>query len=143
MKAINQCLNQQLTVFYNKTTELKQINNTMQQFLPSSLKNYCYLAAIINGRMIINLNEISLATELRYFLPELRDKLRKEANLFQITKIDIRIAEQQKINNTPNNKLNLSKNVYNTIMDASLNSNYKPLQAAWEKMANNIKHPEK
>ncbi len=139
MKSINQCLNPQLSNLYSKIIQLKQLTTTMNQFLPNTLKNHCHITSFINGRMSIALNEVALATELRYFLPDLRDRLRKQANLFQLTSIDVCIIKHELIPiKTSHTIRQIPITAYSAIISTSEHTKYLPLKNALEKLANRI-----
>ncbi|GGI88641.1 DUF721 domain-containing protein [Legionella impletisoli] len=92
IRSINRCLNSKLQEICNHALKLESINQMVKTYLPASMKDHCYVGNFKNGCLKLILTEPIWGSELRYSLPELRDTLRREAGLFQLTSIKLEIA---------------------------------------------------
>lgn len=81
MQKINQCINPKLASLCQKAIFLDALNELIQQYLPAHLKAHCHVGSFSNNCLKL-MAKPAWSTELRYLLPELRDKLRTEAGLF-------------------------------------------------------------
>ncbi len=86
-KKIINCLNENLVNIYKQTIKREGIEKMVNSHLPDHLKDKVSVASFNNGCLVIKPNNTSHATELRYLLPELRSKLRKEKGLYGLTNI--------------------------------------------------------
>lgn len=131
IRPINHCLNAQLLDLCQRTIQLDDLNCKIKANLPTPLHNYCQVAAFNHGCLLITATNAAWATELRYCLPELRDKLRT-AGLYQLTSIKIALADfdpQQPQKKTPN-KTTLSAAARTSIRSAGELCSYQPLRDA-------------
>lgn len=82
------------------------------------------------------------ATQLRYILPELRDRLRKEAGLYQLSsiKVTVNTPSFQQEEHIQLHKNALSERAKATIVHESQQCTYEPLQKALLRLAD---HEEK
>jgi len=92
MYHINQCINPRLASLCKKAIELESIHVKLIQYLPENLRDYFSVASFNNGSLVLNTTDPVWGTQLRYHLPELRDKLRKEEKLYQLVSIKIKIV---------------------------------------------------
>lgn len=136
MRQINQCLNQQLSTILSQALKLEAYEQHLLVFLPEALKSCCKLAGFKQGRLVIGIDNPALASELRFFLPELRDKLRSEAGFYQLSGIDIKVlSEPLAIKLNPVRKRPpLSDNARQEILKASQETQHEPLKRAWERL---------
>lgn len=139
MRRINSYLNKQLAIICENAMQLEGLNILIKNYLPERFSEYCKVASFNRGCLILSTANAGFATELRYLVPELRDKLRKDAGLYQLTTIKISIDENQlperieKI--TPPNLL--SDGARSIIRTASEECVYEPLKKALEDLAGN------
>lgn len=143
MRKIQQCFTPELTKILHHVSNLEQINNLVQAFLPPSLQPYCYISQFVNGRLKIAVRDISVATELRFFLPTLRDLLRQKAGLVQLTSITIDpivdTAQNQTKQRVKKKDLTLSKAALDALVLAADIEDYEPLKQALKKLGSNKK----
>jgi hypothetical protein len=138
MRKIHDCFDKQLSAIYKQLLEVEQLNQLVKQFLPKSLQAHCQVTHFNQGRLNISVSEVALATELRFFLPTLRDLLRQKAGLYRLTSLNISIVNA----NTPSKPqvvkktIDLSKAAHDAINEASKMGDYEPLQKAWENLIN-------
>ena len=133
MRKIKDCFNKQLATIYQQILQLDELTKLIDQFLPSSLKGHCEVTQFNQGRMNIGINEVALATELRFFLPTLRDLLRQKAGLYQLVSINISINPQmQQSKPLVKSHLGLSGAAQIAIAEASKLSEFEPLRKAWK-----------
>lgn len=94
LKPINRCLNKQLLDICQRAAQLDELNSKVKAYLPTDLVEHCTVASFTRGTLILSTAHASWATELRYVIPELRDKLRKEAGFYQLVSIKIAVTEK-------------------------------------------------
>jgi len=136
MRRINRCLNTRIIEICKNTALLEELNTHIQTFLPINLKDHCHVGSFNKGCLLIVVSNAEWASQLRYFVPELRDKLRTEAKIYQLTSIKITIAtinslELTKVKISPS----LSDSARSTIINSLDNCNYLPLKKALLKLA--------
>ncbi|WP_131782674.1 DUF721 domain-containing protein [Legionella gresilensis] len=132
MRPINRCLNKQLADICQQVIQLDKLNSLLKPLLPSHLQEFCQIGSFNKGSLLINLTNATWATELRYYLPTLRDKLRKEAGLYQLMNIKIQLIS---VDNTKETKRlakeqQLSLQARNIIREVGDLCTYKPLKQA-------------
>lgn len=138
MRSINRCLNPQLLEICQRAIQLDELNSKLKHYLAPPLSEHCQVGNFSKGCLLITTTNSAWATELRYSLPVLRDRLRKEAGLYQLTSIKIHIADiSQQIDSKPSNKKALSAIARDTIKEAGELCNYPPLQNALYELAEN------
>ncbi|CEK11890.1 DUF721 domain-containing protein [Legionella hackeliae] len=138
MRRINRCLNSQLMEICLNSMELEGLNTLIKSYLPPHIANYCNIGSFVRGSLTLAVSNAAWATELRYNLPELRDRLRKEAGLYQLTGIKLIIEDTKNVlPPTKSSKtLALTMNSRSVIHCASEQCNYEPLKEALQKLAN-------
>lgn len=94
MRPVKNYFNNQIANICTRVLELESLNAKISTLLPDALKNHCQAASFNQGVLILTITNPNLATELRFLKSELRDRLRKEAGLYQLTAIDIKIIEK-------------------------------------------------
>ncbi len=144
MRRINRYLNTRIIEICKNTALLEDLNKHLQNFLPLDLKAHCHVGSFNKGCLLIVTSNAEWASQLRYFVPELRDKLRIEAHIYQLTSIKITIAliksaELTKSKISPS----LSSSARSTIIGSLENCNYLPLKEALLKLASIDIKPEK
>ncbi|MGC1183421.1 DciA family protein [Legionella sp.] len=137
MRPINRCFNKQLAELCQRSVQLEELSKKLEQLLPAELAGTCNVGSFNKGCLILTTTEAAWASQLRYAIPELRDKLRKEAGMYQLSSIKIAVVEsvitykpimQQK-------KHHLSDKAKETIINESQQCKYEPLQKAWLHLA--------
>ncbi|HGF1459987.1 TPA: DciA family protein [Legionella pneumophila] len=132
MKSISQCLNKQLSTICQHSMQLEELSLKISAFLPSHFISKCQVGSFNKGCLALTTTNAAFASEIRYLLPELRDKLRKEAGLYQLSSIKITIiAPSSQIENPAQKKsLTLSEKAKATIISESQHCTYEPLKKA-------------
>ena len=87
-KAIN-CINSNLVNIYQKSIDVDQLSNKVLPLLPKHLQSYVTIASFEKGTLVLAYKNSSIANELRYLVPELRDTLRQKAQMHQLTQIKL------------------------------------------------------
>ena len=132
MRAISHCLNKQLADICQRSVQLEELSNKLAQFLPSELVQQCHVGSYNKGCLILMTTNAVWASQLRYALPELRDKLRTEAKMYQLSSIKVSITTPKTPYEKPaqSKRHLLSEKAKATIISESRHCNYKPLQKA-------------
>ncbi|KTD28006.1 MULTISPECIES: DUF721 domain-containing protein [Legionella] len=129
VRSINRCLNDQLRGICQRIIQLDELNHKIKALLSSPLRDNCQVGSFNKGCLLLTTSN-TWATELRYSLPDLRDKLRK-AGLYQLTAIKIAIIDNdQSIACEKDKKILLSSSAKDSIRTASELCSYPPLKAA-------------
>lgn len=131
MRHIKQCFNTTLAKFVEQAEHLDNLNQVVKQHLPSSLQDHCRVASFYLGCLILTVTDAVWLTELRYLVPELRDNLRRNAGLYQLSSIKISVAttevhQPQK----KKQKINLSSQARYHIQEIANSCEYPPLKQA-------------
>lgn len=136
MRRINRCLNNQLLEICQRTIQLEELNLKLHHFLPEALREHCHVGSFTKGCLLLSISDAAWASQLRYSLPELRDKLRSEAGLYQLTSIKVSVAnkETHKVSK-PLAKANISTKARETILMSSEQCDYLPLKEALQRLA--------
>ena len=136
MRRINRCLNTQLLDICQRTVQLEELNSKLLGYLPQVLQEHCHVGSFNRGCLVIVVSDSVWASQLRYSIPELRDKLRGEAGIYQLSSIKVAIASTEKIHSTkrPPSAL-LSSKAREVIIASGEQCNYLPLKKALQKLA--------
>ncbi len=131
IRTINCCLTSQLLDIYQQAMQLDRLNSMVRENLSSPLADNCQVGSFNKGCLVLTTANAAWATELRYNLSELRDKLRT-AGLYQLTAIKIAVTdyEEGKIANKERTKAQLSLSARDNIRRIGELCTYPPLQAA-------------
>lgn len=132
MRSISRCLNKQLTDICQRSVQLEELSDKLIQLLPPELAGECKVGSFNKGCLILVTTNAGWASQLRYAIPELRDKLRKDAGMYQLTSIKIAVAEPVIHYEKPKQikKTELSDKARATIISESQHCSYEPLQRA-------------
>ncbi|MCL9684787.1 DUF721 domain-containing protein [Legionella maioricensis] len=132
MRAISRCLNKQLADLCQRSVQLEELSNKVTQLLPANLASVCHVGSFNKGCLILTTTNAAWASQLRYAIPELRDRLRKEAGMYQLSSIKVNISESaapyQKTAQPKSHEL--SEKAKATIISESEHCTYQPLQKA-------------
>jgi len=136
VRRINQYLNPRLVDICQRAVKIEELNSKLYSYLPSSLKEHCQVGSFNGGCLVIVTKDVVWAAELRYCLPELRDTLRKEAGIYQLTSIKIAVAipETSYSSKTRNRTSSLSAKARETIISCGDQCRYEPLKLALQKL---------
>lgn len=131
MRRINRCLNTRLIEICKRAIQLDELNEKLQAFLPHELQAHCQVGSFNRGCLIIIVDNATWASQLRYLLPDLRDKMRK-AGIYQLSSIKC-VVTTSNLNATIPDKHRghtLSNHARFTILAASEQCSYPPLKNA-------------
>lgn len=116
--------------------QLDKLQDLIQQLLPEHLRSHVRVGNMKNGQLLLICDDTSWTTELKFLLPELRDRLREEYQLYQLSglraKAEMPIASVKKKKHSPK-KLNAT--VQNTILNSANLLEPGPLRDAMQKLA--------
>lgn len=132
MRSISRCLNKQLADLCQRSVQLEELTNKIKLILPEALANECQVASFNKGCLLLTTADAAWALQIRYAIPELRDKLRKEAGMYQLSSIKVIVIEPQIQYEKPRHpqKHGLSKKAKAIIISESQSCTYEPLQKA-------------
>ena len=133
MRPIKQCINKQLADICRHSLQLEELSNKVQQLLPAEFAAHCHVGSFNKGCLLLTTTNAAWASQLRYAIPELRDRLRKEAQMYQLLSIKIAVVAppaQQIVTKSPAKVNSLSDKAKNTIISESQQCNYQPLKKA-------------
>jgi hypothetical protein len=94
MNHISRCLNSKLIEICNRATQLEELNRKLVDYFPEELRGRYRVSSFTNGCLVLVTHDQVWATQLRYFIPELRDKLRSHAGIYQLASIKINIDNE-------------------------------------------------
>lgn len=141
MRVIRKCLNKQLADICQRSVQLEELANKIKHLLPEILAKECHVGSFSKGCLVLTTNNAAWASQLRYAVPELRDQLRKEAGMYQLSSIKVTVIEpvihHEKA--TQAKKHILSEKAKATIISESQHCSYEPLQKALLHLADNDK----
>jgi len=116
--------------------QLDKLQDLIQHLLPEHLRSHVRVGNMKNGQLLLICDDTSWTTELKFLLPELRDRLREEYQLYQLSglriKAEMPIVSVKKKKNPPK-KLNAT--VRNTILNSANLLESGPLRDAMQKLA--------
>ncbi len=132
MRSISRCLNKQLVDLCQRSMQLEELSKKVTQLLPPELANECQVGSFNKGCLVLSTTNAAWASQLRYAIPELRDKLRKEAGMYQLSSIKVNVIEPIINYDKPTKEMinPLSDKAKATIISESQNCTYQPLKNA-------------
>lgn len=140
MRSISRCLNKQLLDLCQRSMQLEELSNKVAQLLPDNLANSCKVGSFSKGCLVLTTSNAAWASQLRYAIPDLRDKLRKDAGMYQLSSIKIQIVEQSADYEKPvPSPHTLTDKAKATIISESEQCTYQPLRKALLHLANGEK----
>jgi hypothetical protein len=71
--------------------KFEELSAIVTQYIPPDLQAYCQVGSLRAGILILITPDPVWATQLRYMAPELRERLRTEAKLYQIITVQIKV----------------------------------------------------
>lgn len=138
MRRINRCLNTRLIDICKRTVQLENLSSKLLSFLPVNLQTHCQVGSFSGGCLVIVADDPVWALELRYMLPDLRDKLRIDAGIYQLTSIKLTLAVETKTSSTKKIARQpslLSANARQAIIAGGDQCSYQPLKNALLELA--------
>lgn len=132
MLPVSRCLNKQLAELCKRSIQLESLSDKVAQLLPAELAAVCAVGSYTKGCLILTTQDAVWASQLRYALPELRDRLRKEAGMYQLTSVKVMVQVSEVRSATKNNTQApaLSEKAKATIISESQQCTYQPLKKA-------------
>ncbi len=101
VRQVNHCLNTTLKKICEHALRLEALNESVLTYLPDTLQPHCKVASFSKGNLTISVSTPNYATELRFAIPQLREKLRREGQLYQLSSIKITVTESYDIKSKP------------------------------------------
>ncbi|TAL64274.1 MAG: DUF721 domain-containing protein [Legionella sp.] len=132
MRSISRCLNKQLAEICERSVQLEELSDKITHLLPPNLAAMCKVGSFAKGCLVLTTTDAVWASQLRYAIPELRDKLRSEAGMYQLSSIKINVIEptidynKTKTTSGPS----LTTKAKETIIRESQQCSYEPLKEA-------------
>ena len=132
MRHITRYMNPKLIEICQRAIKLEELSTKLHDYLPEALRDHCQVGSFNNGCLILITNDPVWASQLRYILPELRDRLRSEAGIYQLGSIKITVATDELAVHRPKQakKCNLSSKAREVIMSGTEQCDYPPLKKA-------------
>ncbi|MFI4963108.1 MAG: DciA family protein [Legionellales bacterium] len=132
MRPITHCLNKQLTDLCQRSLQLEELSEKVALFLPQELAQNCLVGSFNKGCLVLTTTDAVWASQIRYAIPELRDRLRKEAGLYQLSSIKVSLVEPSILYEKPTKKVKytLSDKAKASIISESTHCSYQPLKKA-------------
>ena len=139
MRRIDKCLNDKLVEIYQHSVKVNELNCKLSDFLPEALRKHFTVGSFDKGCLVLITTDPVWASQLRYHLPELRDRLRKEAGIYQLGSIKISLSTNNYTPLSASRKkiLPLSIKARETIIAGIDECHYEPLKTALEKFVSN------
>ncbi len=136
MRRITDCFNSSVNMLLKKASEIETLNSIVQQYFPEAAHIPCKVGSFNQGCLVLLVSDPGWATQLRFSLPALRDRLRQEAGLHQLSSIKIALQMDGVVIDSPRPKektSKLSKRACEHIINGS-DSAYPPLKEALERL---------
>lgn len=132
MRSISHCINKQLADICKHSVQLEELSIKLKQFLPQNLATECQVGSFKKGCLVITTPNAVWASQLRYAVPGLRDHLRKEAGLYQLSTIKVVVVEPtiQYEKTMQKKQHKLSEKAKAIIINESQSCTYEPMQKA-------------
>lgn len=101
MKRIQYCFNSILAEICQNAIAIEGLTQTVLSLLPKEFSKLVQISSWHKGTLTLVASDAGCATRLRYHLPELRNRLRSEAKLYQLASIKINILMENYTHQTP------------------------------------------
>lgn len=138
MRKITQCFNTPLASIYKQASQLDDLTRLVQGHLKKhdDAAVPCTVSRFTNGCLILAVDDPVWAAQLRFELPNLRDKLRQEG-LHQLTSIRINLLPATPAAKPPKKKPRdtyISNHAKQAIHESAAHCSYGPLKEALERL---------
>lgn len=140
MRRITDCFNSSVNMLLKKASELETLNTIVQQYFPEAAHIPCKVGSFNQGCLVLLVSDPGWATQLRFSLPALRDRLRQEAGLHQLSSIKITLQMDGIVIDAPKAPQmvsKLSRRACDHIINGS-DCTYPPLREALERLGRKI-----
>ena len=139
MRKITQCFNTPLAAIYKQASQLETLTALVQRHLKKNEHESvpCKVSRFANGCLVLTVDDPVWGTQLRYELPNLRDKLRQEG-LHQLTSIRINLLPATPAAKPPKKKdrdASISNDAKRNIRESAAHCSYAPLKEALERLS--------
>lgn len=135
MRHITRCLNTQLSDICQRAIKLEELNAKVYRYLPDNLREQCHVGSFNNSCLTLVTTDPVWASQLRYALPDLRDKLRSEAGIHQLASIKVVVSMHQNATiNKPSVAPVLSEKACEILRSAAEQFTYTPLKEALKRL---------
>ena len=94
MRHITKCFSKNLSRLCQEANKARQLQKTICKYIPCELRPHTKVGSFNNGCLTLSVNDVVWAAQLRFVLPELRDNLRMQEKLYELTNIKITIERQ-------------------------------------------------
>lgn len=94
VKQILQGKHSALQYIFSKVQQLQQVNKIFAQYLDPKFKAYCLVANSSATRLVVLLQNATLATPFRFYIPQLLKQLQQHPLLKNLVQIEYKIAPQ-------------------------------------------------
>lgn len=81
----------QLGSIINQIRLLQQLSSTVAALLPAPLGEHCYVAAVMDGRLILHADSAAWATRIRYLGPKLTASLKHQHGCQWLRDIHVKV----------------------------------------------------
>ena len=128
---IKRCLNKRLQEICLRSIELEALNYKISRYIPKSMREHFCVSSFNNGCLVLATSDPVWANQIRFSLPEIRDKLRKEEKIYQLTAVKVKIIEPINDKFQPQKSERKMSNNAITAIDAIIDTcSYEPLKEA-------------
>jgi len=139
MRRITQCFNTPLASIYKQASQLDKLTALVQRHLKKNEHEPvpCKVSRFESGCLILAVDNPVWAAQLRFELPNLRDKLRQEG-LHQLTSIRISLLPATPAAKPPKKKSRdvcISNDAKRNIRESAAHCSYAPLKEALERLS--------
>lgn len=129
-----------LSAIKTKAAQLSHLNNLLHAQLEASLAQYCRVANFRENILIIEVDGSVWATRLRYIVPELLQKLRREKEFHRLQEIKWYIRPVENAYKKKSTKsIKMSEENSDLITETAQHIANPHLQSAMKKLANNMR----
>lgn len=134
MKRIHSCFDKSIINLCDKIETLNEITCFVRSHLPEHLSHSTHVLSVTHGCLILGVDDPIWATELRFLLPTLRDRLRGQHILPQLISIQIKLYYQPPQHNKSKCSAKLTLKAREAIKLAEEKCEYEPLRNVWRKL---------
>ena len=139
MRRISQCLNTKLAEIYQRAIILDELNAKVISMLPEQLRGHFSVGSFNQGCLVLITQDPVWASQLRYHLPDLRERLRKDAGIYQLASIKISVSADGIVQPATLKKFPpLSAKARDIIIAGSEQCDYTPLKKALEQLGAHV-----
>lgn len=100
MLHISKCFNQNMINIQSQVEKIRELQKLIVDYIPAEMQNICKIASFNNGCLILQVDDSIWASQLRFLIPEIRDNLRKNHNLYQLSNIKITVNRDLLVTNS-------------------------------------------